>query len=80
MYRYVAVRSTLVDTSHFVSQPVVLKKYFCETEKDEFDQAEINARSVLSKYKSKLNQFSDIKVRAIFHVSENIDVGDEYLR
>ena len=32
-----------------------------ETKKDQFDQAEMNARSVLAKYKSKLNQFSDIK-------------------
>ena len=32
-----------------------------ETTKDQFDQAEMNARSVLAKYKSKLNQFSDIK-------------------
>lgn len=36
-----------------------------ETTKDQFDQAEMNARSVLAKYKSKLNQFSDIKIRKL---------------
>lgn len=41
-----------------------------ETKKDQFDQAEMNARSVLAKYKSKLNQFSDIKDQIFRNILE----------
>ena len=49
----------------------ILKDFLViETKKDQFDQAEMNARSVLAKYKSKLNQFSDIKDQIFRNILE----------
>ena len=49
----------------------ILKDFLViETKKDQFDQAEMNARSVLAKYKSKLNQFSDIKDQIFRNIRE----------